>query len=89
MCYQNQEEFLRQCEEVQRDVFETLEDDISDGLYMKPGGYREYKDRLAQLTSVYRFRTHSKLMVHACILCLGLTFVNGYIHNSTYHVWRC
>nr|XP_055059162.1 guanylate-binding protein 1 [Misgurnus anguillicaudatus] len=68
MCYQNQEEFLRQCEDIQRNVFESLEEDISDGVYMKPGGYKEYKDLLAQLTSVYRDSTRSKLMSEE-VLC--------------------
>lgn len=63
MCYQNQEEFIRQCEAVRRDVFETLENAISAGLFMKPGGYREYKDTLKELIRVYRTKTQSKLMV--------------------------
>ncbi|XP_057189449.1 guanylate-binding protein 1-like [Triplophysa rosa] len=62
MCYQNQEEFIKQCEAVQRDVFETLENAISAGLYMRPGGYREYKDALKELTNEYRTKTRSKLM---------------------------
>ncbi|KAK9979972.1 hypothetical protein ABG768_013374 [Culter alburnus] len=62
MCQQNHEASLMQCEEVLREVFDTLEKGISDGLYLKAGGYRQYRDKLAQLTNEYRARTQSQIM---------------------------
>ncbi|KAK2900601.1 hypothetical protein Q8A67_008716 [Cirrhinus molitorella] len=62
MCQQNREASRKQCEEVVRDVFDKMENRISDGSYQKPGGYRQYRDTLTQLTSDYRARTHSQIM---------------------------
>ncbi|XP_048066573.1 guanylate-binding protein 1-like [Megalobrama amblycephala] len=62
MCQQNHEVSLMQCEEVLREVFDPLEKGISDGLYLKAGGYRQYRDKLAQLTNEYRARTQSQIM---------------------------
>ncbi|XP_050980226.1 guanylate-binding protein 1 isoform X1 [Labeo rohita] len=62
MCQQNLEASRIQCEEVRRDVFDKMEKSISNGLYFKPGGYRQYRDTLAQLTSDYRTRTRSQIM---------------------------
>ncbi|XP_067218609.1 guanylate-binding protein 1-like isoform X5 [Chanodichthys erythropterus] len=62
MCQQNHEASLMQCEEVLREVFDTLEKGISDGLYLKAGGYRQYRNKLAQLTKEYRARTQSQIM---------------------------
>ncbi|XP_067217981.1 guanylate-binding protein 1-like [Chanodichthys erythropterus] len=62
MCQQNHEASLMQCEEVLREVFDTLEKGISDGSYLKAGGYRQYRDKLAQLTKEYRARTQSQIM---------------------------
>ncbi|ROJ35278.1 Guanylate-binding protein 1 [Anabarilius grahami] len=62
MCQQNHEASLMQCEEALREVFDTLEKGISDGLYLKTGGYRQYRDKLAQLANEYRARTQSQIM---------------------------
>ncbi|XP_067218607.1 guanylate-binding protein 1-like isoform X3 [Chanodichthys erythropterus] len=62
MCQQNHQASLMQCEEVLREVFDTLEKGISDRLYLKTGGYRQYRDKLAQLTNEYRARTQSQIM---------------------------
>ncbi len=69
MCLQNHEASRMQCEEVLREVFDKMEKSISNGSYLKPGGYREYKDTLRLLIEDYRARTHSQIMVqfkHAC-----------------------
>jgi len=52
-----------QCEAVLLEVFDTLEKGISDGLYLKPGGYRQYRDMLAQLAEEYKAKTKSQIMV--------------------------
>ncbi|KAK2900652.1 hypothetical protein Q8A67_008767 [Cirrhinus molitorella] len=62
MCQQNHEASRIQCEEVRCDVFDKMEKSFSIGLYLKPGGYRQYRDTLAQLTNDYRARTHSQIM---------------------------
>ncbi|XP_016385411.1 guanylate-binding protein 1-like [Sinocyclocheilus rhinocerous] len=62
MCQQNHEASRMQCEEVLRVVFESLEKSFSDGSYLKPGGYGQYRDTLTQLTSDYRAKTHSQIM---------------------------
>ncbi|XP_051738799.1 guanylate-binding protein 1-like [Ctenopharyngodon idella] len=62
MCQQNHEASLMQCEEVLREVFDTLEKGISDGLYLKTGGYRQYRDMLRQLAEEYRAKTQSHIM---------------------------
>ncbi|KAF4117617.1 guanylate-binding protein 1-like isoform X2 [Onychostoma macrolepis] len=62
MCQQNQEESIQQCKAVLREVFDTLEKGVSDGSYLRSGGYRQYRDMLTQLTNDYRARTHSQIM---------------------------
>ncbi|XP_016385412.1 guanylate-binding protein 1-like [Sinocyclocheilus rhinocerous] len=62
ICQQNQEESVQQCEAVLREVFDTLEESVVDGSYLRPGGYRQYKDTLTQLTNDYRARTRSQIM---------------------------
>ncbi|XP_016343808.1 guanylate-binding protein 1-like [Sinocyclocheilus anshuiensis] len=62
MCLQNHEASRMQCEEVRREVFESLEKSFSDGSYLKPGGYGQYRDALTQLTSDYRAKAHSQIM---------------------------
>ncbi|XP_018972065.1 guanylate-binding protein 1-like [Cyprinus carpio] len=62
MCQQNHEASRIQCEEVRQEVFGKLEKSFSDGSYLKPGGYRQYRDMLTQLTSDYRAKTHSQIM---------------------------
>ncbi|XDV27831.1 hypothetical protein PO909_031307 [Leuciscus waleckii] len=62
MCLQNNQASQMQCEAVLREVFDTLEKGISDGLYLKPRGYRQYRDMLAQLAKEYRARTQSQIM---------------------------
>ncbi|RXN15124.1 guanylate-binding 1-like protein [Labeo rohita] len=61
-CQQNQEASRMQCEDVLRDVFDKMEKSISDGSYLKPGGYQQYRDTLTQLTWDYRARTDSQIM---------------------------
>lgn len=63
MCLQNHQASQMQCESILREVFDTLEKGISYGLYLKPGGYRQYRDMLAQLAEEYRARTRSQIMV--------------------------
>uniref|UniRef100_A0A8C1BKS1 Guanylate binding protein 2 n=1 Tax=Cyprinus carpio carpio TaxID=630221 RepID=A0A8C1BKS1_CYPCA len=63
MCQQNYQASLIQCEEVLREVFDKLEKSISDGSYLKPGGYGEYRDTLTQLTNDYREKTLSQITV--------------------------
>ncbi|XP_073705733.1 guanylate-binding protein 2 [Garra rufa] len=62
MCQQNYEASRMQCEEVQRDVFDKMEKSFSNGLYFKPGGYRQYRDTLTELTNDYRARTRTQIM---------------------------
>ncbi|XP_050980239.1 guanylate-binding protein 1 isoform X3 [Labeo rohita] len=62
LCEQNQEESVKQCEAVRHAVFDTLEKSVFDGSYLRPGGYRQYRDTLRQLTHDYRARTHSLIM---------------------------
>ncbi|XP_016108047.1 guanylate-binding protein 1-like [Sinocyclocheilus grahami] len=62
ICQQNQEESVQQCEAILCEVFDTLEESVVDGSYLRPGGYRQYKDTLTQLTNDYRARTHSQIM---------------------------
>ncbi|XP_043076971.1 guanylate-binding protein 1 [Puntigrus tetrazona] len=62
MCQQNHEASRIQCEEVLREVFDELEKSVSNGSYLKPGGYQQYRDSLRHLTSDYRERTHSQIM---------------------------
>lgn len=71
MCQQNYQASLIQCEEVLREVFDKLEKSISDGSYLKPGGYGEYRDTLTQLTNDYREKTLSQItVVHTRMLLL-------------------
>ncbi|KAG1934977.1 guanylate-binding protein 1 isoform X1 [Pimephales promelas] len=62
MCLQNHQASHMQCEAVLLEVFDTLEKGISDGLYLKPGGYRQYRDMLAQLAEEYKAKTKSQIM---------------------------
>ncbi|KTG18815.1 hypothetical protein cypCar_00017310 [Cyprinus carpio] len=62
MCQQNHDASRMQCEEVLREVFDKLEKNISNGSYLKPGGYQQYRDTLRHLTNDYRARTHSQIM---------------------------
>ncbi|XP_043077031.1 guanylate-binding protein 1-like isoform X2 [Puntigrus tetrazona] len=62
ICRQNQEESIKQCKAVLLEVFDTLEKCVSDGLYLRPGGYQQYRHTLRYLTSDYRERTHSQIM---------------------------
>ncbi|XP_699217.3 guanylate-binding protein 3 [Danio rerio] len=71
LCQQNHQASLMQCQEVLEDVFDPLEMNISNGSYLRPGGYREYRALLAQLTSSYRARTKSQIMSEE-VLCMFL-----------------
>ncbi|XP_073692971.1 guanylate-binding protein 1-like [Garra rufa] len=62
MCKQNYEASRMQCEEVKCDVFDKMEKSFSNGLYFKPGGYRQYRDTLTELTNDYRARTRTQIM---------------------------
>ncbi|KAG1934981.1 guanylate-binding protein 1 isoform X5 [Pimephales promelas] len=62
ICQQNREESVIQCEAVLHTVFDKLKKGISDGSYLKPGGYRLYRDMLTQLTNEYRARSQSQMM---------------------------
>ncbi|KAL0201273.1 hypothetical protein M9458_004460, partial [Cirrhinus mrigala] len=62
MCQQNQEKSVKQCESVLHTVFDTLEKGVFDGSYLRPGGYRQYRDTLKQLTHDYKERTRSLIM---------------------------
>ncbi len=63
MCQQNHEASRMQCEEVLREVFDKMEKSISNGSYLKPGGYQQYRDTLRHLSNDYSTRTHSQIMV--------------------------
>ncbi|KAK7163479.1 hypothetical protein R3I93_007515 [Phoxinus phoxinus] len=62
ICQQNREESVIQCEAVLHNVFDKLEKGIFDGSYLKPRGYRQYRDMLAQLANEYKARTQSQMM---------------------------
>ncbi|XP_051738776.1 guanylate-binding protein 1-like isoform X2 [Ctenopharyngodon idella] len=62
MCQQNQEQSIRECEAVLLNVFDKLEKGISDGSYLKPGGYRQYRDMFRHMAEEYRARTQSQIM---------------------------
>ncbi|XP_051990667.1 guanylate-binding protein 1 [Xyrauchen texanus] len=62
MCQQNLDESVRQCEADLHHVFDTLEKGISDGLFMKPGGYNEYRDTITHLANKYREKTRTQIM---------------------------
>uniref|UniRef100_A0A8C2J9Y5 GB1/RHD3-type G domain-containing protein n=1 Tax=Cyprinus carpio TaxID=7962 RepID=A0A8C2J9Y5_CYPCA len=83
MCQQNHEASRIQCEEVRQEVFGKLEKSSSDGSYLKPGGYRQYRDMLTQLTSDYRAKTHSQIMVHLRHVCFCSRLIVWEGHNST------
>ncbi len=73
MCQQNHQVSVMQCEEVLREVFDKLEKSISDGSYLRPGGYQQYIDMLTQLTNDYRAKTQLQITVqftHACFYCV-------------------
>eukprot|EP00067_Danio_rerio_P048336 XP_021334239.1 caspase recruitment domain-containing protein 8 isoform X2 [Danio rerio] len=61
MCLQNHQAFLMQCRKVLEYSFYPLELKISDGSYLRPGGYRQYRALLNQLISDYRARTESQI----------------------------
>nr|XP_055059537.1 guanylate-binding protein 1-like [Misgurnus anguillicaudatus]XP_055059538.1 guanylate-binding protein 1-like [Misgurnus anguillicaudatus] len=61
-CEQNKEESKNVCQSVLKRVFEPVEDGLHNGDYMKPGGYRQYKDTLTQLAKDYRSETATQLM---------------------------
>ncbi|XP_058613771.1 guanylate-binding protein 1-like [Onychostoma macrolepis] len=61
MCQQNHQVSVMQCEEVLHEVFDKLEKSISDGSYLRPGGYQQYIDMLTQLTNDYRAKTQLQI----------------------------
>ncbi|KAI5092913.1 guanylate-binding protein 1 [Silurus meridionalis] len=62
LCGQNREECLNACKLELKRVFTPLEEAIGDGSFMRPGGYRQYRDQLQSLTNEYKARTHKQMM---------------------------
>ncbi|XP_051557004.1 guanylate-binding protein 1-like isoform X2 [Myxocyprinus asiaticus] len=62
LCEQNKEASVRECQTVLLCVFEPLENALRDGSYLKPGGYRQYRDTLSKLAEEYRSQTHTQIM---------------------------
>ncbi|XP_051990510.1 guanylate-binding protein 1-like [Xyrauchen texanus] len=62
LCEQNKEASVRECQTILLRVFEPLENALCDGSYMKPGGYKQYRDKLSQLAEEYRSQTHTQIM---------------------------
>lgn len=62
LCGQNREEHLKVCEKELTQIFSPLEEAVNDGSFMRPGGYREYCDKLQSFKNEYRARTHKQLM---------------------------
>ncbi|KAK2868502.1 hypothetical protein Q7C36_000373 [Tachysurus vachellii] len=62
LCGQNQQECLNVCKVTLTEIFSPLDEDINDGTFMLPGGYKAYRDKLQSLTNEYKARTHKQLM---------------------------
>ncbi|GAA6099342.1 guanylate-binding protein 1 isoform X1, partial [Tachysurus ichikawai] len=62
LCGQNQQECLNVCKVTLTEIFSPLDEDINDGTFMRPGGYKAYRDKLQSLTNEYKARTHKQLM---------------------------
>ncbi|XP_051983652.1 guanylate-binding protein 1-like [Xyrauchen texanus] len=61
-CVQNKEASVSECQTVLLCVFDPLENALRDGSYLKPGGYRQFRDTLAKLAEEYRSQAHSLIM---------------------------
>ncbi|KAK3513840.1 hypothetical protein QTP70_028843 [Hemibagrus guttatus] len=61
LCGQNQEECLKFCKQELTQIFSPLEEAISDGSFMCPGGYKKYRDKLQSFTNEYKARTHKQM----------------------------
>ncbi|XP_063040020.1 guanylate-binding protein 1-like [Engraulis encrasicolus] len=62
LCKRNVKESHKLCWEVLRQVFASLEDGISSGSFMRPGGYEEYRSELDRGVEHYRSKTGKGLM---------------------------
>ncbi|KAF7692588.1 hypothetical protein HF521_010198 [Silurus meridionalis] len=62
LCDRNRKEGLNTCKLELEQVFAPLETAISDGSFMRPGGYKQYRDKLQSLTNVFEARTHKQRM---------------------------
>ncbi|XP_058228756.1 guanylate-binding protein 1-like [Hemibagrus wyckioides] len=62
LCVQNQEECLNVCKRELTQIFSPLDEAISDGSFMCPGGYGKYRDKLQSFTNEYKARTHKQMM---------------------------
>ncbi|KAF5904491.1 guanylate-binding protein 1-like, partial [Clarias magur] len=62
LCSQNHEECLNVCEKELKRVFSPLEEAVADGLFMWPGGYTEYREKLQSLINEYKVYTETQLM---------------------------
>ncbi|XP_026999054.2 guanylate-binding protein 1 isoform X2 [Tachysurus fulvidraco] len=62
LCGQNQQESMNVCKATLTEIFSPLDEDINDGTFMRPGGYKAYRDKLQNLTNEYKARTHKQLM---------------------------
>ncbi|XP_076864133.1 guanylate-binding protein 3-like [Brachyhypopomus gauderio] len=62
LCHQNQEECIRVCKSKLTRVFAPLEEALSEGSFMRPGGYQEYRSTVKRLTQEYRSYTDGQLM---------------------------
>lgn len=63
LCEQNKEASKNVCLSVLHRVFADLENGLQSGHYMKPGGYRQFRDTLTQLALTYRSQTQMQIMV--------------------------
>ncbi|XP_053342690.1 guanylate-binding protein 1-like [Clarias gariepinus] len=62
LCSQNHEECLNVCRKELKRVFSPLEEAVADGLFMWPGGYSEYSEKLQSLINEYKVYTETQLM---------------------------
>lgn len=62
LCEQNKEASKNVCLSVLHRVFEPLGNGLRSGYYMKPGGYRQFRDTLTQLATTYRSQTQMQIM---------------------------
>ncbi|XP_060762065.1 guanylate-binding protein 1 isoform X2 [Neoarius graeffei] len=62
LCAQNNEECLKVCKLKLKEVFSPLEEAMSDGSFMHPGGYSKYRNQIQSSIKKYRECTHKQLM---------------------------
>ncbi|XP_051553226.1 guanylate-binding protein 1-like [Myxocyprinus asiaticus] len=62
LCEKNKAASVSKCQRVLLCVFEPLENALRDRSYLKPCGYRQYRDTFAQLAEEYRSQTRTQIM---------------------------